>query len=233
MITLFRIFKKLLGLVLKLAFSLLIAVALVIAAANALVYFTSKGSIVSPQTAIQSSEQYRADCIVVLGASVFEDGTLSDILRDRVDDAIYLYKAGVAPKIIMSGDGADSSYNEPGAMKAYAIAHGIPSQDIFCDRAGTDTYNTMARVSQVFGARKIAICTQTYHLYRCIYTAHGQNMVAFGIPADYHKYSDQAWYNVREVFSRAKAVAETLTHQPADLMEEPINLMDNGDITNK
>lgn len=233
MITLLRIFKKLVGFVLKLAFSVLLAFALVATAANALVYFTSRDNIVTIQEAIQSSQQYRADCIVVLGASVFEDGTLSDILRDRVDDAIFLYKAGVAPKIIMSGDGADASYNEPGAMKAYAVAHGVPSQDIFCDRAGTDTYNTMARVAQVFGARKIAICTQTYHMFRCIYTAHGQNMVAFGVPSDYHQYANQAWYDVREFFSRTKAVAETLTHQPADQMEEPISLADNGDITNK
>ena len=51
-------------------------------------------------------------------------------------------------------------------MKDYAIAQGVPSEDIFCDHAGFSTYESMYRAKHVFGAERIVVATQTYHLYR-------------------------------------------------------------------
>mgnify|MGYP002416947916 CR=1 FL=1 len=42
--------------------------------------------------------------MVVLGASVYADGTPSDILADRLEVACDLYKSGAARAIIVSGD---------------------------------------------------------------------------------------------------------------------------------
>ena len=66
----------------------------VFAATNVATIATTKDRIVEPQAAVG----FDADAIVVLGASVFADGTPSGILRDRLDDGIALYKEGVAPK---------------------------------------------------------------------------------------------------------------------------------------
>ena len=46
----------------------------------------------------------RADCILVLGARVWEDGRLSQVLKDRVDAAIALYKEGCAPKLLIADE---------------------------------------------------------------------------------------------------------------------------------
>ena len=61
-----------------------------------------------------------ADCIIIYGCFVNEDGTPCNILKDRLDKGIELYKKGAAPKIIMSGDHSSDDYNEVAAMKKYA-----------------------------------------------------------------------------------------------------------------
>ena len=144
-----------------------LAIVAVFAVTNVVTIVGSKGSIVNADEASISS----ADAIVVLGASVFADGTPSGILQDRLDDGIALYFAGVAPKLIMSGDNGTESYNEVRVMKQYAIAQGVPSEDIFCDHAGFSTYESMYRAKYVFGCQRIVVATQTYHLYRALWSA--------------------------------------------------------------
>ena len=98
-----------------------------------------------------------------------------------LDDGIALYFAGAAPKIIMSGDNSTVSYNEVKAMKDYAVAQGVPSEDVFCDHAGFSTYESMYRAKHVFGAERIVVATQTYHLYRALYAASGLGLEAVGV----------------------------------------------------
>ena len=57
------------------------------------------------------------DCIIILGASVKNGDTPSPMLRDRLDEGIALYKAGCAPKILMSGDHGSEYYNEVSVMR--------------------------------------------------------------------------------------------------------------------
>lgn len=202
-------------------------VALAVAGTNLAVVLTSRSHIVDAQEAAS----YRADCIVVLGASVYADGTPSGILQDRLDDGIALYFAGAAPKIIMSGDNGTASYNEVQAMKAYAVAQGVPSEDIFCDHAGFSTYESMYRARYVFGAERIIVATQTYHLYRALYAAEGLGMQAIGVPSDYHTYANQVQYDLREIPARTKDFFQTLVKAPSTFVGDPISLNQSGDIT--
>ena len=87
--------------------AVVVAVVAVLAITNVVTIVGSKGSIVTAEKAGIGN----SDAIVVLGASVLPDGTPSGILTDRLDDGIALYFAGVAPKIIMSGDNGTASYN--------------------------------------------------------------------------------------------------------------------------
>jgi vancomycin permeability regulator SanA len=52
------------------------------------------------------------------------DGSPTPVLRDRV--AARLYFAGKAEKLIMSGGNPTIDYDEPGAMRAYALSLGVP-----------------------------------------------------------------------------------------------------------
>lgn len=205
----------------------ILVVVAVFAVTNVVTVATTKEHIVEPQVA----EGYNADAIVVLGASVFADGTPSGILQDRLDDGIELYKAGVAPKLIMSGDNSTVSYNEVKAMKDYAISQGVPSQDIFCDHAGFSTYESMYRAKNVFGAERIVVATQTYHLYRALYAAQGLGLEAIGVASDYHDYSKQFQYDMREIPARTKDFFKTLFKVPSTFVGDPISLNQSGDVT--
>lgn len=218
-----KVVGRLLAAVLAIAF----AVVLVFAGTNAAAILTTQDDIVDQQAAAS----FDADAIIVLGASVYPDGTPSGILQDRLDDGIALYFAGAAPKIIMSGDNGTESYNECWAMKQYAISQGVPSEDVFCDHAGFSTYETMYRARHVFGADRIVIATQTYHLYRAIYDAQGVGMEAIGVPSDYGEYVNQSWYDFREIFARTKDFFQVLMKTPSTYVGDPISLDQSGDVT--
>lgn len=205
-----------------------LAIVAVFAVTNVVTIVGSKGSIVSADEASISS----ADAIVVLGASVFADGTPSGILQDRLDDGIALYFAGVAPKLIMSGDNGTESYNEVRVMKQYAIAQGVPSEDVFCDHAGFSTYESMYRAKYVFGCQRIVVATQTYHLYRALWSAKSLGMQATGVPSDYHEYQKQLQYDIREVPARTKDFFKALFRMPSTYVGDAISLDQDGDVTN-
>lgn len=89
-----------------------------------------------------------AQVIVVLGARVYPDGHLSHALADRLETALRLYRAGRAPTVLVSGADED----EPGAMRRWLEARGVPPTAIVEDAGGIDTYSTMARASGTYGA---------------------------------------------------------------------------------
>ena len=107
---------------------------------NAYVTLSTEERILSAEEAAKLENM---DCILVLGCGVEEDGTPSDMLRDRLDRSIEVYQLGAAPKFLMSGDHGRVEYNEVGTMKQYAIGEGILSQDIFMDHAGFSTYESL------------------------------------------------------------------------------------------
>lgn len=208
--------------------SVVVFVVVVFTVTNVITILGTKGSIVTKQEA----QTYNADAVVVLGASVLADGTPSTILQDRLDDGIALYFAGAAPKIIMSGDNGTASYNEVKAMKAYAIAKGVPSEDIFCDHAGFSTYESMYRAKYVFGCQRIVVATQTYHLYRALWSAKSLGMQAIGVASDYNDYQKQLQYDIREFPARTKDFFQALLRLPSTYVGDPISLNQSGDVTN-
>src|SRR5690242_3424340 len=100
------------------------------------------------------------DCALVLGAGVKDDGTPSDVLRDRLDVALDLYRHGRVERILVSGDHRRPEYDEPNAMRRYLEANGVPREVIFMDHAGFDTYSSVWRAKNVFGADRIIVVTQ-------------------------------------------------------------------------
>lgn len=202
---------RVLGFLLKLVVGLLLAAVLVVVAANALVIGTTSSSIVTAEQAKSAN----AEAIVVLGASVLPDGTPSDILRDRLDDAAVLYREGAAREILVSGASTEDGYCEAIYMKRYLVEIGIPEDAIVCDYAGYSTYETMYRAHYVFGYDDVIVATQEYHLARSLYCAQGLGMKAIGVAAGVgHSYDDQLYYDMREVFSRVKDVYQVLVKAP-------------------
>ena len=195
---------------------------------NACIFHTTSDKILSPEDAVN----IKADCIIVLGCQVRSDGTPSHMLSDRLDRGIALYKAGAAPKIIMSGDHGQKYYDEVNTMKQYAIDAGVPSEDIFMDHAGFSTYETVYRAKEIFGVKKAIIVTQQYHLYRALYIAERFNIECFGVSSDYRTYTGQFKREVREVLARCKDFLTTIVKPEPTFLGETIPVSGNGDITN-
>lgn len=171
------------------------------------------------------------DCIVVLGAGIWQNRP-SPMLEARIDEAIKLYKKGASPKIIMSGDHANEDYDEVNIMKKYAIEQGVPSEDIFMDHTGISTYDSIYRAKNIFGAKKVIIVTQKYHLYRALYIANELELEALGVNSDPKKYTKAFYREIREILARNKDFVKSKLKPESTYMGDPIPVSGNGDITN-
>lgn len=175
------------------------------------------------------------DAIIVLGCKVRGE-TPSDMLRDRLDVAIELYKAGVGDAIIMSGDHGGTDYNEVAVMKKYAVDNGVPEDRVFMDHAGFSTYETMYRARDVFLReayfKRVVIVTQEYHLYRALYVAESLGLDATGVPADLHTYGGQRGRDMREILARTKDFFFTLYDVKPTYLGDPISIYEDGNLTN-
>ncbi|MBO5150478.1 MAG: YdcF family protein [Anaerotignum sp.] len=173
-----------------------------------------------------------ADCILVLGCGVREDGTPSLMLRDRLETGVALYEAGAAPKLLMSGDHGRKDYDEVNLMKDYAMEKGIPSEDIFMDHAGFSTYDSMVRARDIFCAKTVVIVSQEYHLYRALYLAEKLGLEAYGVPALDVNYRGQAYREFREMLARSKDFCTAVIQPQPKFLGEKIPISGNGDLTN-
>ena len=172
------------------------------------------------------------DCILVLGAGVRADGSPSDMLRDRVSVACDLYKTAGEGEIplLMSGDHT-GNYNEVGVMKTLAADMGVPTEDIFLDHEGYSTYESLYRAKHVFGAKRIIIVTQGYHLHRALYIARELGMEAVGVSADLRPYRKQAVYGAREVLARFKDLFSAAKGDYEGHIDPPVDLNGDGNLT--
>ena len=174
-----------------------------------------------------------ADCILVLGAGIRDDGTPSDMLADRLDQGIALYKSGAADYLLMSGDHGREHYDEVNVMKQYAIDAGVPSEAIFMDHAGFSTYESMFRARDVFELQSVIVVTQEYHLYRALYVADELGLEAYGVAADPRAYAGAAYRNAREILARNKDFFQVLFRAKPTYLGDAIPVVGgNGDVTN-
>ncbi len=171
------------------------------------------------------------DCILILGAGVWGDKP-SPMLEDRLLEGINLYNNNVSEKIIMSGDHGKEDYDEVNIMKEYAIQKGIPSENIFMDHAGFSTYESIYRAKEIFGAKKMVIVTQKYHLYRALYIANKLGVEAYGVNSDPRKYVGEIGREIREILARDKDFVKCIFKPKPTYLGESIPVSGNGDITN-
>jgi SanA protein len=153
------------------------------AAACALLYtyvaYSTKPYIFKSNDALPHTE-----VALVLGASVSSGGVLSNVLRERADEAVALYNAHKVTKILVTGDNATLSHNEVDPVGKYLVASGIPKADVFLDHAGFDTYSSMYRARDVFGVTSLTVVSQPFHLPRAVYIARSLGLEAYGASAE-------------------------------------------------
>ena len=225
--------KKIFMIIKKILYTIFVMIMVVlfgILGLSAFVQLSVKKRILTSEEAPRLSD---VDCLLVLGASV-KDGTRPSLmLADRLDTSIELYNIGVSDVLLMSGDHADQYYNEVAVMKKYAVDKGVPSSDIFLDHKGFSTFDSMIRLKKVFGAKKVVIVTQEYHLYRALYIANKLGIEAYGVPAPGENYNGQFRRDVREVLARDKDFLKLLFEKDPPAENKTVDLKGDGDTTNE
>jgi SanA protein len=159
---------------------------------------------------------------IVFGAGLQRDGTPTAVLRDRVDTAAQLYFAGKVEKLLMSGDNRFEYYNEPEAMRQYALTLGVPEDAIVLDYAGRRTYDTCYRAKAIFGLDQAILVTQGFHLPRALYLCNHLGLNGIGVASDnryYRKLSRLIW-NVRELPATLTALWEVHVSHPLPVLGE-------------
>ncbi|MCR8636169.1 SanA/YdcF family protein [Paenibacillus radicis (ex Xue et al. 2023)] len=181
---------------------------------------------------VNLEEAPKADAILVLGARVYPNGSVSEILSDRLKVALELQDAGKSDTFIVSGDHGKIDYDEVNAMRSFLEQHNVLSEHIFMDHAGFSTYESIYRARDIFKTQKILIVTQQYHLMRAVYAARQMGLDAYGVASDKQVYAKMAYNQAREVLARNKdfAYLHLLKPKPTYL-GDPIPITSDGRLT--
>ena len=219
-------------------FLLIIAAALLVLGISAWVAMSVSGDIagVDAGSGIGSAEaeecrSIEPQCILVLGCAVWEDNEPSPMLRDRLDTAIALYKEGVAPKLLLSGDNSIVEYSEPDCMLQYTLAQGVPPEDIFLDYAGFSTYESVYRSHAVFMADRLIVVTQKYHLFRALKACEALGIEARGFASNQEKYAGRFYREAREVLARNKDLFKGFIKAKPTYLGDEIPVNGDGTVT--
>ena len=197
--------SKLLTLKERLKKAIFFSILLLLLACTTALIVNQKVESVGTKYIVTSNEVPNADAILVLGAYVFPNGTVSTMLNDRLTAGYELYEQGKAPKLIVSGDHGRKDYDEVNSMKSFLKDKGVPNQDVFMDHAGFSTYESVYRARDIFKVQKLIIVTQEYHLKRAVYVARALGLEAYGVASDRRDYGQaMKMYKFREIAARNK-----------------------------
>ena len=160
---------------------------------------------------------------IVFGAGLLRDGSAGPVLSDRVNTAVQLYQQGKVDKLLMSGDNRFVEYNEPEAMRQYALERGVPNEDIVLDYAGRRTYDTCYRAKEIFQVQSAILVTQSFHMPRALFLCNWLGVESTGVEANnrYFRKVSRLYWNFREVFATPQAAWEVYVTQPLPVLGNP------------
>ncbi|MFG3180613.1 SanA/YdcF family protein [Streptomyces nigra] len=151
----------------------------------------------------------RTDVAVVFGAGLW-DGEPSPYLAHRLDTAARLYRAGRIEVVLVTGDNSRKDYDEPDAMRAYLVRHGVPDARIVSDYAGFDTWDSCVRAKRIFGVDDAVLISQDFHIRRAVALCQEAGVTSYGVGVAARH--DVTWYygGVRELFAAGKAAFDAV-----------------------
>jgi uncharacterized SAM-binding protein YcdF (DUF218 family) len=117
----------------------------------------------------RSNTPESAEVIVVLGAAQY-DGRPSPQLAARLDHALQLWNAGIAPQVMVTGGNRPGDrFTEAAASRAYLVERGVPNDAILDEDEGTTTYESIDAVADLLeaaGVERVVLVTDPYHSLR-------------------------------------------------------------------
>lgn len=116
-----------------------------------------------------------ADAIVVLGAPLWPDGSVSPILEERIEAAVELWRAGAARRVVATGGMTRSRVRaEADAIAKRLRAAGVA--DVLVERASRSTAENASFTAELLaplGVRSLWLVTQPFHGRRAAHLFRG------------------------------------------------------------
>ncbi|MCH8543750.1 MAG: YdcF family protein [Alcanivorax sp.] len=126
-----------------------------------------------------------SDAAIVLGAAVWDDQP-SPVFRERINHGVWLYQQGIVETLIFTGGiGPGKSFSEAAVARDYAIAAGVPAEDILVEEVSTVTEENLIQAKQIIAARgigRVLIVSDPLHMRRAIVIARQQGLEAYPSP---------------------------------------------------
>ena len=127
------------------------------------------------------------DAIIVLGAQVKPDRTLSVQLTWRMDAAAEAYEKKNVPIVVCGAQGPDEPCAEAEAMKEYLLEKGIPEALILEDPESFNTNENLENARHLLetypDVKRVLIVTSDYHVPRSMAIAQDLGFEAEGLGA--------------------------------------------------
>jgi SanA protein len=156
----------------------------------------------------------RAQVALVLGASVFDDGTPTDALADRLAAGAALYRDGRVTRLLVSGERSTAAYDQVDVMRRELVRMGVPDREIFTDHGGFDTWDSMVRARKVYDVRSAVVVTQGWHMPRALWLGKRAGLQVHGLVADPIRSGErERGFTTSEIFARLKAVIDVVANR--------------------
>ncbi len=141
--------------------------------------------------AARHNPNYDKDFIIILGAQIRNDGTLTPLLKSRVDKAIDFAKKQKKETnkdiiyVPSGGKGSNEVISESEAIRNYLIANGIKPENIIIENKSTSTNENMKfskeKIDKVNKDGKIVFSTTNYHVFRSGVIANNEGIECEGM----------------------------------------------------
>lgn len=138
-----------------------------------------------------------ADAITVFAGGVGESATAGGGYQERVKQAVDLYDAGYAARLIFSS-GFVGAFREAEIMRGLAVDLGVPADAIILEERASSTYENVIFVRDIArraDARRVLLVSSPYHMRRALLTWRKQapdiEVVATPVPGSqyyFHSY---------------------------------------------
>lgn len=151
-------------------------------------------------------ELRESDVIIVLGARVKPDGTISSSLQYRLEAALRVYEEGYAGAFIVCGaQGSDEPCTEAQAMREYLLEKGVPEDCVFLDDQSYNTRQNIENARRIMdeqGFETALVVTNAYHVARARALCRDLGIDARGVAAQMPRGFFIPWkMRVREALS--------------------------------
>ena len=147
------------------------------------------GTIIIAIKSVKRKIKYNKDYIIILGCQIRKDGSLTPLLKGRVDKAIEFRNEQLKTTkkdlifIPSGGKGEDEVISEAEAMKNYLLKNGIKPRNILLEDESKNTYENIKFSNKLIKNKKanVAFSTTNYHVLRAGLIANEQGLKLEGI----------------------------------------------------